>query len=103
MARTNSIISVSYRNKSGNGTQTQVARGNYACWIEEHINVESIYSVFGGNVDMLARAKGTGILFEDVDLRNCSITLNNNTYEILKSARFMDYRNTVRQVQFVYG
>lgn len=103
MARTNSIITVTYRNKSYNGTQTTVAQGNFAAWMEDHFNAESIASLYGGSTAFLERARGLGIIFEDVNLANSYITYDNNTYEVIKYAKFLDYRGTVRHVEFIYG
>lgn len=103
MARTNTIVTISSRNKAWNGTQGTPAANNYNAWIEEHINFGTISTVFGGGFAGIESAKGTGIIFEDVNLANTFMTYQNNNYEVLKYAKFMDYRGNVRHVEFVYG
>jgi len=97
------LITITSRNRSYNGTLTSGASNNYYAWIEEHIDKERISALYGGAVELIEHAKGMGIIFEDVDLRNCTMTYGNNVYEVLKFARFMDYRGNVRQVEFIYG
>jgi len=103
MARTNTVITISARNKAYNGVQGNATSNNYAAWIEEHISADTIKSVFGGGFSSIEQAKGLGIVFEDVNLSNSYITYNNNNYEILRFAKFMDYRGNVRHVEFIYG
>ena len=103
MARTNSIITIASRNKSYNGTHGNSTSNNYAAWIQEGINAESVSSVFGGSIENIDRARGLVILFEDVNLTNCYMTYNNSNYEIMKYAKILHLNGTVRQVEFIYG
>lgn len=103
MARTNSLITIYNRNKAWNGTQGTASYNSYNAWIEEHVNFNVISSVFGGSFEGIESAKGLGIIFEDVNLTNSYMIYNNNNYEILKYAKFMDYRGNVRHIEFIYG
>ncbi len=103
MARTNASVTIYRRTKTYSGSRTTSTVGTYDAWIEEHINWERIQSVFGGSLSMLDKARGLGIIFSDVDLLNTFVTYGGKDYEILKFAKFMDYRATVRHVEFIYG
>lgn len=103
MARTNSVVTLTYRNKAWNGTQNNNALGSYNAWMEEHINAEKISSLYGGSVAFLEHARGTGIIFEDINLANIALTYNNKVYEVLKYAKFLDYKGNVHHVEFIYG
>jgi hypothetical protein len=101
MDKTNKIISI-YRkaeNWQHNGATTLV--GSYHVWLEERLFVTSIGIGPPANIE---RARGFCILWEQLDLSDCTIVYDSKTYEILQTADFTFPDSEVfHHTEFIYG
>ncbi|HXK71959.1 MAG TPA: hypothetical protein PLQ68_04565 [Clostridia bacterium] len=104
MARTNSTITISQKTVDWKKTDsTPISLGSYSVYLEHHISFTKLQSLFGGSFDIINKAKGFCIMFDEVDLVNCYITYNGTTYEILKYSVFNNMKGDFHHIEFIYG
>jgi hypothetical protein len=100
MDKTNKVISI-YRKAEDwqhNGVTTLV--GEYSVWLEERLFVTTIGIGPPANIE---RAKGFCILWEQLDLSDCTIVYGGKTYEILQTADFTFPNEVFSHTEFIYG
>ncbi len=99
--KTNAIIAIYNLQKEWDGSVGDpVPLGNYEVWLEN--DTQYSYDVIDGQKIRTKIGDGFVILWEEIDLVDCYILIDDSRYDITDIASFTDARKKFHHMEFIY-
>lgn len=100
---TNSSASIYRRTKNWEGqAQAAVLVGTYDVWQEDLKGVRHLSPDIGGALDVKEQARGFIVIYEDIDLTDCYVSINSTEYKILDFDRYVDENSDFIHIEIYY-
>lgn len=101
MAITNTVVTIKRKTSTGSGSFGKTVLGSFDVWLEQ----ESVAAQrrVGSITNELSIPRGTLFLFEDIDLTDCFVTIDNTDYPIDAFDRYIDRRGNFHHIEASYS
>lgn len=96
----NATVTILRRVETGQGAYGLSQVGTYNCYVElSPVSVRRITNAFWEDARV---PKGFMIMFDDIDLNDCFVQLNNEQYQVVHVDRFLNPKGTFHHLEVYF-
>lgn len=101
MAITNFTVEFKRKSSDGHGTFSKTSIGSYDVWLEQE-SVSAQRSI-GSITNERNIPKGTFVLWSELDLKDCYIVIDGDTFPIVAADKFYDRSGEFHHIEGAYS